>query len=341
MVFLIYILLMCARIRLAIAIMKTSVSYIRDVWHSLCVPPVLFIFIVGIYVYWLVACLHLYATGEIYRSNQDVFPSVSREKSYEYAFYFEVWGILWVNAFLIGMCKFILAGSVCIWYFSVNTDSGPQRAVSRPLYWSLRYHLGSIAFGSLVLSLVWTVKWGVRFTRWKSRNIENSNCCVRTVGQCASCIVSCFERFISFLNKNAYIQIALRSVGFCEAARDGFSLVLRNAARFITMGSIGSVFMFLGKWAISLLATYCGYLMIIELDTFSQNVYSPIIPSVVFFLLAYVISSVFMSVYSMACDTVLHCFLLDEEIMRSYGGREPEHIPSTLKEFLNKERSRD
>lgn len=56
--------------------------------------------------------------------------------------------------------------------------------------------------------------------------------------KCAQCgikyckyIIKCFERFIRFINSNAYIMIALTGKGFCSAAYDAFYLIFRNALK--------------------------------------------------------------------------------------------------------------
>jgi uncharacterized membrane protein len=95
------------------------------------------------------------------------------------------------------------------------------------------------------------------------------------------CYVNCFERFIKFINRNAYIQIALTSKSFCMACKDVFFLLLRNAGTFITLGSIGNVFMFLGKWVICLLASYLGYIMLTRASYFNDEINSPVFPVIV------------------------------------------------------------
>lgn len=47
------------------------------------------------------------------------------------------------------------------------------------------------------------------------------------------CCFWCLENFIKFINKNAYIMIAIYGKGFCASARDGFSLILRNCVRYV------------------------------------------------------------------------------------------------------------
>lgn len=56
---------------------------------------------------------------------------------------------------------------------------------------------------------------------------------------------------------------------------------------------------------IAALVTFVGYLIITNVDTYSDVLYSPIGPCIVFFLVGYIVGVLFMSVWSMACDTIL------------------------------------
>jgi solute carrier family 44 (choline transporter-like protein), member 2/4/5 len=343
-VLLIYILYMCNKIRLAVAIMKVGTQYIRDVWLTLLIPPIFFVLTVGLYIYWTLACLYLYSSGTLTQrgTSANPFATVNWGTTERAAFYFEFWGILWTNAILIALEQFILASSVCIWYFSVNSDSGPQRPISRSVWRAFRYHLGSLAFGSLILAIVWTIKYILMYIQGKIKaaNQTQNSRVVEWLLKIVTCYVLCLERFIKFLNKNAYIQIALNATSFCTACRDAFFLILRNASRFLAVGSIGSVFMFLGKWVVSLGAAYVGYMLITKNKHWAYEIHSPILPTVVFILIAYAISALFMSIYGMACDTILQCFLADEELSSQNRGG-PSHSPELLTDFMGRERQKD
>ena len=55
---------------------------------------------------------------------------------------------------------------------------------------------------------------------------------------CLQCCFWCLEKFLKFINKNAYIEIAVYGYSFCEAARRAFDLLWRNAA---TGGAVSTV----------------------------------------------------------------------------------------------------
>ena len=60
------------------------------------------------------------------------------------------------------------------------------------------------------------------------------------------------ERFLNFINKNAYIQTAIMGNSFCKAAADACLLLIRNCLRVGTLQIISTVFIFLGKYFIAL-----------------------------------------------------------------------------------------
>ncbi len=56
-----------------------------------------------------------------------------------------------------------------------------------------------------------------------------------------------------------------------------------------------------------------AYIIIMNSEL-ADEVNSPIFPTVVSVFIAYIISSVFLSVYSFASTAILHCFIMSEDI---------------------------
>merc|ERR1740138_2042071 len=72
----------------------------------------------------------------------------------------------------------------------------------------------------------------------------------------------CFEKCVKFLNKNAYIQIALMGTNFCVSAKNAFWLIIRNAVRFALLGSLGSVINVIGKYFIAVSTAVVGFFLL-------------------------------------------------------------------------------
>ena len=90
---------------------------------------------------------------------------------------------------------------------------------------------------------------------------------------------------MQFINKTAYIQIAIRGKNFCGAAFDGFDLVWSNAMRFAIVGGVGEILMFIGKIMISALTAFAFYCLITYVSSIAATIFEPILLIVVIFCL--------------------------------------------------------
>ena len=122
------------------------------------------------------------------------------------------------------------------------------------------------------------------------------------------CCLWCLEKFIRFINRNAYIMCAVKSSNFCKSARDAFNLLMRNVVRVVVLDNMVSFLLFLGKMAIVIItgtvsyAAFSGYIPAFKEDMPSLNFfYTPVI---IIVLGSYFIASSFFSVYAMAVDTL-------------------------------------
>jgi hypothetical protein len=128
---------------------------------------------------------------------------------------------------------------------------------------------------------------------------------------CLQCCLKCLERIIEYLNKQAYIQIALRGKSFCMASIDGVTALLSNPTRYGIVSGVGSIMMFITQLMIAAGATVLFYVLITFNTSIRNNVMEPIFLLVVVCLGSYAIGIVFMSVYDVSMDTILACFIAD------------------------------
>ena len=71
--------------------------------------------------------------------------------------------------------------------------------------------------------------------------------------------------------------------------------------------------MFLGKAVIMGLTGFIGYIILMNSELKTQ-ITSPILPTCLFVVIGYLVGSIFLSVYSFSSTTILHCFILSEDI---------------------------
>jgi hypothetical protein len=251
-------------------------------------------------------------------------------------FAFAFFSLLWNNAFIIAVGQCTIAGAVSYWYFCPNTEKGQKPAIKPALRNCFRFHLGSLAFGSFILAVVQFIKWWMYYLQKQAEAAKNP--LAVKLAKIAQYLIHCFERFLKFLNKNAYIQIALLGKNFCKSAWQAFCLILRNAARIGVLGGIGGLVGILGVCFITVFTAVVGYFMMELLHgpnaPEENQVSSPWICVIIFVFMGYVMAKLFMNVFAMAVDSVLQCFVADEELNSSGGGGGAQYTPELLKGFL-------
>lgn len=94
---------------------------------------------------------------------------------------------------------------------------------------------------------------------------------------------------------------------------------------------IGNLIAFLGKFLIAIGNTLLGYLMVNGIPSISEQLNNPVPPCVVVFMISYLMSSVFMRVYSMTSLTLLQCLYADVDICNQLG----------INKFENKRRPKE
>jgi len=65
-----------------------------------------------------------------------------------------------------------------------------------------------------------------------------------------------------FINRNAYIMTAIYGANFCSAAKDAFSLLMRNAARVLGLDALCDFVLLIGKLVVTGAVTGIAFLLV-------------------------------------------------------------------------------
>ena len=93
------------------------------------------------------------------------------------------------------------------------------------------------------------------------------------------------------------------------------------------------MFNIIGKLFIACITALLGYIIITQAEKYNSKLNSPILPTIVFLFIGYIIGAIFINIYGNACDALLHCFIADCEI-----NRDPKHSPKELRAFVESEK---
>ena len=156
--------------------------------------------------------------------------------------------------------------------------------------------------------------------KWLNNKLEEhgqDNPLVKVAMCLCKCCFWCLEKFVKFVNRNAYIVTAIHGTNFCSSAKKACGLIFNNIARVAVLDKVTDFLLFLGKLVVvggvTLLSFYIfsGQLddnPVYKFKTPQFNYWY--LPVVLTMVGTYFIATSFFSVYTMAVDTVFLCFLL-------------------------------
>lgn len=111
---------------------------------------------------WIVLALQLYSCGELYHLKTSPIMKLGHSNEYRYYSYVMVFALFWGLAFLLSASSFIISSCACFWYFNNHIDT-VKYPVLRSVQILFRYHFGTIAFGSLILAILWALQEGLNY----------------------------------------------------------------------------------------------------------------------------------------------------------------------------------
>lgn len=246
-------------------------------------------------------------------------------------------GFFWTMFFITGITDMILASTFATWYWTFHKSDLPFFTLTKGAYRTIRYHTGTVAFGSLIIAIVRVIRVILEYIDHKLKKFENPF--TRFIMCCCKCLFWCLESFLKFINKNAFIMCAVHGHNFCKSARDAFSLLLRNVVRVVVLDKVTDFIFFVSKLLISIGIGFAVY-YILEWNftyeiTKGQRLNYNYVPAIILSVATYIICTVFFNVYSMAVDTLFLCFLEDCE--RNDGSPEkPYFMSKNLMKILGK-----
>ncbi|XP_053577958.1 choline transporter-like protein 4 [Bombina bombina] len=367
------------RILIAIALIKEASKAIGHIMSSLFYPVITFVLLIVCVAYWGITALYLATSGApLYiistlnssnpgcenltgktqfcdpmtfnSSNQScpqarcIFYSYNKEGLFQSNLFnlqiYNVFGFLWCLNFVIALGQCTLAGAFASYYWAFNKPKDiPFFPVSASFMRTLRYHTGSLAFGSLILTIIQLIRILLEYLDHKLKDAQNP--CTRFILCCLKCCFWCLEKFIKFLNRNAYIMIAIYGKNFCVSAKNAFKLLMRNIVRVVVLDKVTDLLIFFGKLlvvgGVGVLAFFffSGRLPIPNDQFKSPTLNYYWIPILTVVVGSYFIAQGFFSVYNMCVDTLFLCFL--EDLERNDGSQEkPYYMPKSLMSILNK-----
>jgi choline transporter-like protein 2/4/5 len=260
------------------------------------------------------------------------------------AFAYVFMHMLWSTQFLVHYSYMVIAAVVSRWYFT-RSPTGKSKdkpisghAVLHAVYMVSRFHLGTVAFASLLAALLRFMRFVMLYL---DAQIKNGTCgswlpaCVRDKIMCCSqTVLAALQFIVARMNEQAFIWSATWGDSLCASAENVAHLIARNLGSCAIMGLVGTYFSLLGKIFIASITTGISALIAQKLYAENTDVSSVGLTIAIIFIASYVAASITLNVLSTSLDTIFMCYLMDAEL----NSQNPDamYASATLQKVIRK-----
>ena len=241
---------------------------------------------------------------------------------------FVAFGAIWTYFFFEAIETTIISGCVVYFYF-IDQDTAGRRDAQYAdnqtdfitlsmTYHVVTRHLGTMAFGSLILALVEVARILLEWIDRQSKEVQDTNVLLKYALKCCKCFLVCFERSIKFISSYAYTFVIMESHNFCRACTTSYSLLKDYAVQISVNTAVCIVLYWIQSISTSIMCALLGYFYIIKFDAEVQSgvadpldYWGALIPVAAILILSFWMARSFAGVYEQTVTALTVCVLQD------------------------------
>ncbi|KAH7831326.1 putative Choline Transporter-like (CTL) Family Protein [Monocercomonoides exilis] len=259
-------------------------------------------------------------------------------------FIFVLIAYIWMIMFVFGMNEMTIGGSISSWYFTRDRSKQTGNLDKWPVFSAfkrgVRYHSGSVAFGSGLITICTVLQ--ILSEMMADSASDTGNDVIACLCACISCILQCISKYLEFVTSRVYVLISIKGTSYWKSAKQTLFLVLRNIIRTAVLENVVTLIFGIAEFLIDIVSIFF-LLMMVRPDIFgltSKNVVY--LPSqswwlsliLGFLLIVFVVDTIF-DTLSFSVTSIFMSFLLDDEMCQTHPEWNPFGTPE-LRERMYK-----
>lgn len=307
------------QINLSIKVIALAAGVIEDMPLIVFTPLIQLSGFILFLMPWFAYCIYIASDGHYETAPVSSLPGAPSATQFVPAesvggrLWFMLFCFLWTMNFCTMIGTLVLALCTAMWYFTPPAERHSKignSTICSAYYIAFRYHLGTVAFGACIIAIIQFIRAVVLYIEKHSKKIKG-NPVAKVIFCCIDCCLWCLEKVLKFISKNAYIQTAIHGTKFLSSCKAAFFAIARNIARIGSVHVASTAALVVGKVFVVCMSAACAYYI---LDTeYAERISGFVAPTLLVLLLALMVVTMFMDVFHMVIDSMLMCYITDEE----------------------------
>jgi hypothetical protein len=288
----IYFLMIRSRIPFAAQMIATASTIITQFPGSQVVAYLSILVKIGFFVFWS----YVVTLSQRFAPTQSYIASA-----------FLIFSFYWTFEVIKNVVHVSVSGVVATWYFMSNNM--PANPTLGSFKRAMTTSLGSIAFGSLIVAVIRTMRTLLR----AFMNRGSRNWVILILSWIAYCFLSCLDRLAQYFNHYAFCQVAIYGKTYIEAAKSTWTLMKHSGLQAIVNDNLVDGVLWIGVLFGSLGTGFSGYFI-------SHFFFHTVYPWAGFgmgFAIGFVLLILAMQCLDSAVATIFVCFCEDKETLRA------------------------
>ena len=216
---------------------------------------------------------------------------------------------------------FAVASAVAFWYYQNENTNVIQG------FLNLKYHLGSVAFGSLVITIITVMRVLAETQK------ANNNSCLGCIACCMALLLSCIEELVKVLNHNAIICMSVTGEGYVDSAKSAIGLIFDNFGVFIIIDFfVDFMEVYSVIFAVLIPALIGGGIIYASDGTDFASTYA-IWGAIIIFFLALLLSEVILGMLEEVLSSIFIFYCFDQKFRKM--GIPVHNIPREIKQIMD------
>lgn len=224
------------------------------------------------------------------------------------------------------------AGTVSSWWHHSTADRR-SLTTSKALIRALTLSFGSICFGSLIVSLIQSIR--VVLSAFQRSLANQGNAVASCLLGCLGCLIGCIQTWVEYFNRFAYAYVGIYGYGFIPSGKRVFQLFASKGWSAIANDSLIVNVLLFGKVVVGFVGAAAGWGAVVYGDKkWTEHVKHPKEAlGLSGFLIGYSVADVIMTVIDGAVATVFILFAEDPHSLAETHESSHESLHHTWKEI--------